>query len=301
MQTNHQQVDRVLKITLVLNLAVAAGKILLGMATGALAITADGFHSLADSASNVVALIANNLAGRPADDDHPYGHARFETLAAMGIALLLLLTAWETISGVIEGLTVSQTPSITPISFAIMIGTLVINTFVNRYQTRAGKRLNSELLLADAAHTGADIFVTLSVLASMVLVAVLGWTWADKAAALVVVVLILRAAWNIIRRNGSVLVDTAPYTPDELETLARKVPTVDHVVRARSRGAPGAAYIDIDVQVAPETTVETTAEIAAAIEDQLRANLDGVFEVEVHFTPQTTRSRTVHYLERAAM
>ncbi|HEX2619025.1 MAG TPA: cation diffusion facilitator family transporter, partial [Phototrophicaceae bacterium] len=97
-----REVNQVLIITLVLNLVVACGKIVTGLLTGALSITADGFHSLADSTSNVVGLVANTIAGTPPDRDHPYGHQRFETLAALGIGFLLLLTAWETIRGVIE-------------------------------------------------------------------------------------------------------------------------------------------------------------------------------------------------------
>ncbi len=287
MQNTRKQVRRVLVITLILNITVAAGKIVLGIISGALAITADGFHSLVDSSGNIVGLIANSIADKPPDDQHPYGHRRFETLAALFIGGMLLLTAWEIVQGAIEHFEGGDPPEITPLTFAVMLGTLVINIFVSRYQIREGRRLRSEILIADAAHTSTDVFVTISVLGSMVLVAI-GWLWADTVAALVVVVLIGRAAWQIVRKTGSILVDTAPYPPEHLSGLVEDIPSVQKVVRARSRGTPDAAFIDIDVQVAPETTADHTENIADAIRKQLHANLDGITEIEVHFAPHYT-------------
>ncbi len=205
-----QNVRRVLLITLVLNFAVAFGKIAVGLSTGAISITADGFHSLMDGTANVIGLVANRIAGKPPDEDHPYGHRRFETIAALAIGILLLITAGEIISSAIERLTNAEKPEISPVVFVVLIATLFINLFVSRYQRREGQRLKSELLIADAANTGTDVFVTISVLISMVLVS-LGLTWADPLAALLIVVLIARAAWQIMRSTGGVLVDTAPF------------------------------------------------------------------------------------------
>ena len=284
--TNRAQVRRVLTITLVLNLTVAISKIIIGLVSGALAITADGLHSIIDGSGNIVGLIAVRLADRPPDEDHPYGHSRFETLAALTIGVLLLLTATEIIRGAIERLTGGEAPEITPLAFIVMTGTLLVNVFVSRYQIREGKRLESQVLLADAANTSADVFVTLSVIVSMGLVAWLGWEWADIAAALVITVLIARAAWHVLRQTAGVLVDTAPYPAEELRELVQTVPSVDEVLRVRSRGAASAAHIDVDVQVAPEMTANQSAAIADAIRDKLQNSLPGIDEVEVHFAPQ---------------
>lgn len=282
----HQKVNRVLMITFVLNLVVALGKIILGIVTGALAITADGFHSLADSASNIVALVANTIASKAPDADHPYGHERFETLAALAIGMLLILTVWETIQGVIERLIEGGTPTLTPVAFAVMIATLIINIAVNRYQVAQGRKLDSELLLADAAHTGADVYVTLSVLTSMTLTVAFGWGWIDIVTAAAVVIMILRAAWSILKRSGSVLVDTAPILPAEISAVIQDVPAVESVERVRSRGRIDAALIDVDVQVARATTAEHAAAITTAIEQRLRETFTGIQEIEVHFVPQ---------------
>jgi cation diffusion facilitator family transporter len=281
-----QQVRQVLLTTLILNFVVAVGKIGVGLFSGALAITADGFHSLIDGLSNVAALIANRIADQPPDDDHPYGHRRFETLAALLIGGLLLVTAWEIVGSAARRLLNPEPPNLTPLTFAVLIGTLIVNLFVSTYERRAGKRLHSELLLADAANTSADVFVTLAVLASSGLIALTGWLWLDSLAALVIVVLIGRAAYHVLRQTSTVLVDTAPFTPEKLIAIAESVPSVDGVIRARSRGTVDAAHIDIDVQVAPATTAENTAAIAAAIRDALESDLGNVAEVEVHFAPQ---------------
>jgi len=294
-----QQVRRVLIITLVLNIAVAVGKIVVGALTGAVSITADGFHSLMDGSSNLIGLGANAIAGKPADEDHPYGHRRFETVAALGVGVLLLLTAYEIVTSAIDRLTSGEAPQISPLAFAVLITTLGVNLFISRYEKRAGERLRSELLIADAANTGADVFVTLSVLISMVLVSLFNWTWADPVAALIIVALIGRAAWQIIKQTGGVLVDTAPYKAGELETFAREVPAVKRVLRARSRGTTDAAFIDIDVEVPPGTTAEQTAAITEAIDEKLRAHLTGVSEVEVHFQPSGFDERDYAQTARA--
>ncbi len=280
------QVRRVLLITLILNVLVAISKIVIGLISGALAITADGFHSLVDGSSNVVALVANRLADRPPDDDHPYGHRRFETIAALGIGAFLLLTAWEIVSSALERLQGGgEPPTLTPLTFIVMIATLVVNIFVNRYEAAEGRRLKSELLIADAAHTGTDILVTLSVLASMVIITLLGWYWIDIVTALVIVVLIVRAAWQVLRQTGSVLVDTAPYSAEQLTQWVKEVPSVQQVTRARSRGPMDAAQIDIDVQVTPDITAAHTAAISDAIREKLAQRVSGLAEVEVHFVP----------------
>ncbi len=296
LSTNRQQVSRVLRITLVLNVIVAFSKIVIGLITGALAITADGLHSLIDGSGNVVGLIATRLADRPPDDDHPYGHERYETLAALVIGGLLLLTAFEIIRGAIERLSGSEPPTITPLAFGVMLGTLCVNIVVSRYQIREGRRLDSQVLLADAANTHADVFVTISVLVSMALVALLGWAWADIAAALIITVLIGRAAWQVLSQTANILVDTAPYTPEALTQIVTQVPAVSDVVRVRSRGSRSDTHIDVDVRVAPEMMADQIAAISNAIDEKLREELPGVREVKVQVVPMDKETGVPDYV-----
>jgi cation diffusion facilitator family transporter len=295
-----REVRRVLLFTLVLNVIVAAAKIIIGLVSGALSITADGFHSLIDGSSNVVALVANRLAERPPDSDHQYGHRRFETIAALAIGGFLLVTAWEITSSALDRLGGSgEPPILSPLTFVVMLGTLAINLFVTIYEGREGRRLNSELLTADATHTRTDVFVSVSVLVSMAIVVLFKWAWADTAAALVIVALILRAAWSVLGQAAGVLVDKAPYSPEELTTWVGKVPDVKKVIRARSRGPLDAAYVDIDVLVAREMTADHTAALASAIRAHLESHISGLAEVEVHFVPAETDDPDFVLLARA--
>lgn len=290
-------VQRVLWTTLGLNIAVAIGKILLGLATGALAITADGFHSLTDGAGNIAGLIGTHYAKRPADENHPYGHQRFETLAALLIGALLLLTAWEMVQGVLERLQNAIPPQISAFVFVVLMITLLVNITVSRYQIQEGKRLKSTILLADAENTRADVFVTLAVIISTAIVAITGWVWVDIVAACVVVLLIAKAAWGILKQTGLVLVDTAPYEADELQEMMANLDA--DVIRARSRGTRDSAHVDIDIRVAPEMTTDQTNNIADAIRKQLEVQLDGLEEVEVHFVAHHPKGRDAVLTARA--
>lgn len=281
-ETRHE-VRRVLIITLMLNVIVSLSKITVGTLSGSLSIVADGFHSLMDGASNVVALLANWIAARPADDSHPYGHRRFETLAALGIGILLLFTAFELVTSAINRLGDPAQPVYTALTFAIMIGTLFVNVGVAWYERREGVRLKSELLIADSMHTASDVLVTISVLVSMLLTQ-LGITWADSVTALIVVVLIGRTAFGILKQTGSVLTDAAPIPPEALAQAAAAVPAVN-VIRARSRGPADAIHVDIDVEVPAATTTERTEAITAAIRKSVEARFHGIDEIVVHFSP----------------
>ena len=111
---------RILAVVLVLNLAVAAAKLAVGWMIDSISMLADGFHSLTDSASNVVGLVGISLAARPPDEDHPYGHRKLETLSALFIGGLLAMTAWEVLQSCFERLRTGSVPEVTAASFAVM-------------------------------------------------------------------------------------------------------------------------------------------------------------------------------------
>ena len=157
-----RSIRRVLWVILVLNLAVAAAKYVYGLMSGSASMQADGIHSVFDSAGNVVGLVGIALAARPADDSHPYGHAKFETYASLVIGVLLLLAAFEVGSSAVGKLVSGvYTAEVTPVSFIVMVGTLAVNIGVTTYERRCAKRLKSEVLAADANHTLSDALAEL--------------------------------------------------------------------------------------------------------------------------------------------
>lgn len=269
---------------MVLNLVVAALKIMVGLATHSLAMVADGFHSTLDASSNVIGLIGNAIAARPPDDSHPYGHERFETIAALSIGALLLVAAFEITRSVIERIAQGGAPQVTAMSFVVMVITLGINGIALFYERRAGRALNSELLLADASHTASDVYVSLSVIASLVAVR-LGLQWFDVAVAIGIVVLIGLTAFKIIRRTADVLVDGTATNPAPIRKVASSVAGVNRVTGVRSRGPQGAIHVDVDVDVDAAMTADRTHAIASEIKQQVTAHIEGIHEVEVHFAP----------------
>jgi cation diffusion facilitator family transporter len=277
-------IQRVLLGVLVLNVAIAAAKLGYGLYTNSLSMTADGLNSLLDGASNVVGLIGLAVAARPPDPNHPYGHRRFETLTSLAIALFMLLALFEIVQGSISRLRHEVTPEVTVISFVVMLSTLIVNIGVTTWERRAATRLSSSILVADARHTGSDVFVTLSVIVGLIAVA-LGLTWADVALALVVAAVIAWGAWQIVREAALSLSDEAVASTEQIEQAARSVAGVRGIHNIRTRGGEGIIWVDLHIQVDPAMQVdrahEIASDVAARIEDELGATAD----VTVHIEP----------------
>src|SRR5215471_11646980 len=159
-------VRRVLWITLFLNVLVSGGKILVGKLTGSLSMVADGYHSLMDGSNNVVGLVVASFAYAPPDEGHPYGHRKFETAATVLIGLALLGLAYNVFEQSLGAAGTRHLPEIGLLNWTVMAATLGVNLFVASYETKAGRKLGSAYLVADAAHTRSDIYVTLGVIAS---------------------------------------------------------------------------------------------------------------------------------------
>ena len=281
----NRSIRNVLWMVLLLNLAVALAKLVYGVISHSAAMEADGFHSLFDGASNVIGLVGMWFAGRPADEDHPYGHDKFETFAAALIGILLVFAGYTVGRGAVDSLLGKGLPTdVTSISFAIMLGTLAVNILVTTWERRAGKRLGSEVLVADASHTLSDVLVSIGVIVSLVLVR-LGLEIADGVVALLVAAAILRTAWGIMGGVLHTLGDAARLPADEVAGVARTVPGVVGCHAVRTRGPEQRVYVDLHVQVAPETTVQRGHAIAHEVEDALRHTYGQVTDVVVHLEP----------------
>lgn len=280
-----RDVRRVLWQVLVLNALVALAKLAIGMMTGAVAMIADGFHSSMDAASNVIGLVGIKLAAQPPDAEHPYGHRRFETLATLAIGGMLLVAAWEILQTLFDRLLNGGEPEVTPVSFAVMIATMAINLGVTLYERRRGHALRSDILLADASHTASDLFVSLSVIASLAASA-LGYPWADVVVALIIVFVIARTGLNIIGQSSRVLADEQTLNPDKVTDLLGDVPGLDEIVRVRSRGPADAVYVDIDARINRSVTTDHAYAIAKAMKERIRAEYPDIEEIQVNFAPR---------------
>jgi cation diffusion facilitator family transporter len=275
----------VLWITLVLNLAVSAGKVVVGYVSGSLAMVADGFHSLVDGANNVIGLIVAAFAFRPPDPDHPYGHRKFETAATGLIGIALVSLAWEILASAFARRSGSAAPAISSLNWAVMAATIGMNLFVSWYEAREGRRLESAFLVADSAHTRADLYVSLGVVASFV-AALLGASWADPLVAVVIALIIAWQAGVILLGAFNVLTDRAAIPAQEIERLATAVPGVLSIHDVRTRGRRDAVYVDLTLHVDGGTSLREAHEVADRIEAALLKAHPGIADVVVHLEPE---------------
>jgi cation diffusion facilitator family transporter len=277
-------VARVLVRVLLLNLAVAGAKLILGYTTGAVSIISDGFHSLTDSTANVVGLIGLRIAGKPPDANHPYGHRKFETLAAAGIFVFLLLVVVEVVRSAISRMRTGAVPDITPLSFAVMIGTLITNLLVVRYEAGRGRALNSEFLLADAEHTRSDVWTTSTVLTSLVAVKI-GYPIVDAIGALVVAVFIARAGLHIALESSYILADRVVLDEGEIRGVVMTTPEVLGCHQIRTRGTADHTFLDLHVWFAPETTLHEAHRLSHVVKDRLMEAFPQIADAIIHIEP----------------
>ena len=278
-------VRRVLWLVLFANLAVVAAKLWIGLRSGSLAVLGDAAHSGVDALNNVVGLAAVWAAAVPPDEDHPYGHAKYEVLGALAVVAFLSITCFELVSAAVARLLGDPAPPrLEPLTFAVLLGTMAVNVAVSWTEHRAGERLNSVLLAADARHTGADVLVTASVLAGLFMVS-RGWTAADAWLGIVVSLLIARSGWEILRQAVPALTDRAAVEAARVERFVATVPGVREVTEVRSRGElEGAAFVELTIEVDGDRTVGEGHLVADAVERKLVE--EGGFSVAVvHVEP----------------
>jgi cation diffusion facilitator family transporter len=274
----------VLSQVLVLNLAVAGAKIVYGYVSGSVSILSDGFHSLTDSCSNVAALVGVRMARKPPDSDHPYGHRKFETLAAGLIAGFLMLVVVEILREAAGRFHAGAAPDITSAAFVVMIGTLVVNVAVTTYERRRGEALGSEVLQADAMHTRSDVYTSLAVIAALIGTR-LGYPILDPIAALIVVGFILRAGWNIAVSTSSILADRVAIDEQDLRRVVLSVPGVLGCHQIRTRGPSDHVFLDLHVWMSPETPLSDAHARSHVVKDLLMERYPQIADAVIHIEP----------------
>jgi cation diffusion facilitator family transporter len=277
-------VSRVLLRVLVLNLAVAGAKLVFGYATGAVSIISDGFHSLTDSASNVMGLIAARAAQKPPDEDHPYGHRKYETLAAGGIFVFLLIALIEVVRAAVTGFAGGRPAQVSALSFIVMLGTLAVNLIVVRYESREAGRLGSELLMADAMHTRSDVLTSCAVLASLGAVK-MGVPLLDPVGGLVIGAFIARTGWKVARETSQVLSDRIALSEDDIRRIVMAVPEVVGCHQIRSRGSSDHIFVDLHVWFHGNTTLHEAHRLSHVVKDRILSAHPQVADAIIHIEP----------------
>lgn len=286
-------VRRVLLLTLVLNLVVVVGKLIAGLLAGSLSVISDAIHSATDSLNNIIGLVVMKYASAEADETHPYGHGKFETLAAFVIAGFLFVTCYQIGLSAVNRLFSkdSSPPEITALTIGVMITTVVINIIVTVYEQREGQRLKSEFLIADAIHTRSDVLVSCSVLAGLVLVK-MGYVWLDPVVSLGVAAVIAWNGYQIFKATIPVLVDAAPVPSASIASIVESVPGVHSVHAVRSRLLGGEMFIEMHLHVI--TNVEDDPIASHAITEAVEHRLEKEFgrvTATIHVEPLPDEAR----------
>lgn len=278
------QVRKTLTIVLVLNWLVACLKLVFGYVISSSSMVADGFHSFSDGASNIIGLLGIRLASQPKDNDHPYGHKKYETMASVMISSLLFVVCFHILHDSLERLRSARAPEINLASFAVMVGTLAVNIAVMVYENSKGRRLGSDILVSDSLHTRADILTSVSVLVAFVGVR-MGFLWMDAVVAVVIAVFIGTAAIGILRSTSAVLCDSAVLDPQEIEKVALTVSGVRRCHRIRTRGRADDIHIDLHILVHDQMPLVVAHALSSQIELTMKKHFPGVTDVVVHIEP----------------
>ncbi|HXE56844.1 MAG TPA: cation diffusion facilitator family transporter [Gemmatimonadales bacterium] len=277
-------VRRVLGGLLLANLVVVATKLAVALQTGSLAVFGDVVHSSIDALNNVIGLLVMRVASKEPDEEHPYGHGKFEPLGALVIVVFLSVTIFElgrdAVQRLIRG---AAPPQVSALDLGLLGFTLAINVWVAWYEGRAGRRWESELLLADAAHTRADVVVSLGVLLGLAL-SRLGYGWLDPLLGLVVSLLVARIGFGIVRRSMPTLVDERALDRQTIQRVAEAVEGVRSAYAIRSRSAAAMRFAELTIAVDGDQDVAAAHRIADQVEERLRRQLD-LHQVVVHVEP----------------
>lgn len=272
-------------LTLGMNLLVAAAKIAYGHIADVLSVRADGFHSLTDSTNNLVGLVGVQLSRRPADEGHPYGHEKFEILAAGAVGLSLLGMAYDVLKSALERWSMPvHERMLDPRVFVVLVVTLTVNLFVASYERRMGEKLGSAFLLSDAAHTRSDVVVTLGVILTSALVQ-LGYPELDAVMAIIVAGFIAYAGVRVLRQNLRYLADGKAIDASLVARAVECVPGVASSHKIRTRGSPGAIHVDLHIQIARHLDVVDAHRVTHAVIDAIKREIPGVTDVLVHTEP----------------
>ncbi|GJD23150.1 cation efflux system protein [Rivularia sp. IAM M-261] len=291
---NRGVVRRVLLITLLLNIFVMVLKAFVGTLTGSLSLLADALHSVTDSANNVLGLITSSFSSPYPDREHPYGHQKFEAVGALGIAAFLGIACFEIIQGAVEKIINGGKPvKITPSELWILLLVLGVNIFVAFYERRVGRRVKSNILIADATHTMSDIWVTITVIAGLIGVW-LGYQWLDIVLSFPVALLVFWSGWTVLKENLPWLVDEMAVAPEIIHSLALSVPGVVNCHNIASRGVIGRqVFIEMHLIVdAPD--VETSHRITEQVEKLLEDRFSPA-RIMIHVEPASYVSKQISY------
>lgn len=276
-------VNQILKVILGLNLLVLFVKLFIGIKASSLSIIGDAVHSGVDSLNNIIGLVMISIAAHPPDEDHPYGHDKFETLGALAVVAFLAIACFELVEkSIMRFLNPGDLPHIESSTIILLAVTLVINIFVWAYEKKAGEKYNSELLLADAEHTFSDVLITASILVSTYFI-LQGFYILDPLLGILVAAVIMRSGIQILKRTIPILVDEAWLVPDDIAPFIAEIPKAKYFHGMKSRRSNERNFLEVKVQFDTDSLAEAH-ELSHQLEEKI-IEKHGQAQITIHIEP----------------
>ncbi len=282
-----RETRKVALVSGVVNLLLSLAQVVVGLLAQSAALVADGIHSASDLMSDVLVWFAARHAAQAPDEDHPYGHGRFETAATLGLGILLTLVALGIVVNGFERLFDADRPVPGGVALLVAAAGILAKESLYWYTIMVARRLRSEMLRANAWHHRSDAISSVVVLIG-VGGAVMGYSYMDAIAAILVGLMVAKIGWNLAWGAMSELVDTA-LDEEQVAEAKAVIMAVDgvgsvHMLRTRRHGAEASA--DVHVQVSPRLSVSEGHMISQTVEDRLIQSVEAITDVTVHIDPE---------------
>ena len=290
----YNEVNKILILILILNLIVAAAKIITGAVFNILSMMSDGYDSFFDGISNITGIIALVIARKPEDKEHQYGHSKAETFASIFIAILLLIVCEGILNSAIDRFYGVGIPNITLISFIVLIITLLINVFVTRYEYKKGVELKSDLLISDSKHTKSDIYATLMILIGMVFIK-LGFPILDPILSIVMAIIILKTGLEILKDNINILMDKSVLDENQIRNIIYEEDEIINVHNIRTRGTPAMVYLDMHLVICGSLPLKDAYNIVCKCQKNIKDKIPEIKDIVVHLESEEGLKDEIHY------
>ncbi|MFA5069068.1 MAG: cation diffusion facilitator family transporter [Candidatus Omnitrophota bacterium] len=284
MDARFKRIRKILLVVLLLNWLVALAKIVYGYIIQSTAMCADGFHSFSDGASNLIGLTGAWVASRPKDKDHPYGHKKYETFAAIIIAIVLFILSYSIIRNGLGRFFNRIVPDIDNTSFIIMLITVAINAAVYLYEKTRATILSSDILSADAQHTKSDIFVSISVICAFIAVKT-GFPVIDPVVSICIAFLIAHSAVIILKESSGILCDKSVLDEERIKGIVLSFDGVKGCHNIRTRGRPDDTHIDLHITVDAHMPIGKAHELSHRIDETIKSGIRGITDIAIHIEP----------------
>jgi cation diffusion facilitator family transporter len=292
----HNIMNEATKVTLVgmwLDIALAIGKIFGGLLGNSFALVTDGIHSLTDAISDIFVLVIARIGQSAPDDEHPWGHGRFETVGTIAMGMLFFATAGILIFDSVQKLT-DTNPIAVPAAGTIVIAlvSIICKEWIFHYTMNVAEKLNSSLLKANAWHSRSDAFSSIAV-AIGIAGAMLGYPWMDTLAAIAVALIIAKIGWELCIEALRELVDTQipKHRQEQIKAEILSVSGIIGINNLRSRSSGGKIILELSLRVDPHIAVSEGHTIGDTVSKTLTGQFSDVADVIVHIDPDSGLSR----------